>query len=159
MGDPGLVTGFGYMEVVDNELHRIETFEVSGGPLGAANWWYTHLEAGLYTAVMVEDFIVRQTTGRMTQEDIRYAMQGAFMLQGIAYAMGVPYEKIHLIGASEHKTFSGVNGPKAGNKVLQLELAPKTKDGHAMDAASLGLQLLRKEEPEAYDRLVGPLFL
>lgn len=163
--DPGLVSGIAFINVENDGSVAFSTSEIPGGPRGLIDWLddqvvldpQGHWDLNV-RAVAIEDFVVRQNTGRMTGEDIRYAMEGSFMAKGYVRALEVPWEKIHLIGASEHKTFSGVNGPVKGNVVRALDLAPKTKDGHAMDAASLGLQLLRREEPEAFDHLLKDWF-
>ena len=90
--------------------------------------------------------------GAVSEEVARAMAKGALAAGG-----EMAWEDIILIGAGEHKSFSGVNGKQADNKVLQLGLALNTKDGHAMDAASLGLQLLRRREPEGFDLLMGEL--
>lgn len=154
--DPGLVSGAAIIAVYPDGASSFSTFEIEGGPEGLIEWMLSHRPFS-WTAIAVEDFLIRQNTGKMTQEDVRYAMLGTGMARTAAYQLLGTWDDVHMYSPGEHKTYSGVNGPKAGNKVLQAGLAEKTPDGHAMDAASLGLRLLNELEPVAFDILMEPL--
>lgn len=160
MVDPGAVSGVGIAFL--NHLHDIElhTWEIPDGAVGLSRW-LTEEGPAFIDAMIIEDFVIDANTWKKTQEG---AVTPAWQGVGIALHHGMSAglelgRNLILVGASEHKTFSGVKKPlkDPDNKVRALDLAPVTPDRHEMDAGSLLLQLLDRQFPKALAKLVGPL--
>lgn len=141
--DPGLVTG---VAVFNHSTGDVESFEIPGGLSGFVDFWYFSLFNWCPVRVIIEDWIVRPNTHKMTPQPDPYLIIG--YVQGWCHLENVDFMKI---GPSEHKSF---NGKGKQSKVRRIGwVLSTTKDGHAEDACSLLLTGLLR-----YDRdLIAPL--
>ncbi len=133
--------------------HAISSLEVTGGLWGLVAYCedemrllLTHQRPEL---IVVEDFIINSKTHTKTREPAAY--EGVGYVKSLAQRYDTP---CLTVGAGEHKSLSGVNGPQKRNKIRRLGWHTESDDLHADDACSLVLLALKRYDWKTAEALL-----
>lgn len=143
--DPGKVTGIAIYNTEDQD--GPETYEVPGGIVGFTEWFHDRIWGwGEPDHILIEDWMVRPNTHKLTPEPDAYLIIGGIQMWCINQHM--PLTKI---GPSEHKSF---NGTGKSMKTRRLGWGERSKDNHHEDACSVLLLGLVRIDHAAATRLL-----